>query len=57
MTNYTFEKILSDEHTRKSYLLNYERLTQELKRFGFFEAYLIHKENLNIIKKEISLLD
>lgn len=57
MTNYTYEEILCDKNFRTSYLANYERYTQELKRFGFFEAYLIHKSNLNSIKKDLSQLD
>lgn len=57
MTNYTYEEILCDKSIRTSYLTNYERYTRELKRFGFFEAYLIHIGNLNSIKKDLEQLD
>jgi hypothetical protein len=57
MTKYTYEEILCSNDSRESYILNYERFTRELKRFGFLEAYLIHNKNLNAIKQDLMPLN
>lgn len=57
MKDFTFENIIRYENLRKEFFLLYDRLIDELKSKGYYDAAIIHKRNRNRIQNEVGLLD